>query len=214
MVIIIIKTRLFIVTLFLLVLISMAGVSAAADANDIVANGENVEVIASDSSLHEDLSADVTLQNEVSGSSDDEGLPVLNDDDDDNGPATNYTLVGSFSDLAKAINNSDGKLVLDKDYVFNPETDGEYAAEGISIERHNFIIDGQNHTLDGIGKFFRQRKAVLRAAALSVPESDECIRRQSHLGIPYRSGSLAVGIPVGRFSVNGKALFTGIAFTQ
>ena len=152
MVIIIIKTRLFIVTLFLLVLISMAGVSAADDANDIVANGENVEVIASDSSLHEDLSADVTLQNEVSGSSDDEGLPVLNDDDDDNGPATNYTLVGSFSDLAKAINNSDGKLVLDKDYVFNPETDGEYAAEGISIERHNFIIDGQNHTLDGIGK--------------------------------------------------------------
>ena len=56
---------------------------------------------------------------------------------------------GSFYDLSLLINSSRGsQITLDKDYKFNPETDGDFV-EGIPLWPWNVNIDGNGHTIDG-----------------------------------------------------------------
>lgn len=52
---------------------------------------------------------------------------------------------GSFSELESEINESDDTLEITKDYTFNSETD---KIIGISIEKDNFTINGNNRVLD------------------------------------------------------------------
>ena len=151
--VIIIKTRLFVVTLFLLVLISMAGVSAADDANDIVANGENVEVIESDTVFDEDSNTNLASHNEESDNSLNVDLSEANEENLKENDLTEVNdLVGDFSELDEVIQNANGELKLEKDYVFNPLTDSKYLPNGISITKRNLVIDGQNHIINGKGQ--------------------------------------------------------------
>lgn len=52
---------------------------------------------------------------------------------------------GSFSDFESEINESGDTLEITKDYTFNSETDN---IAGISIEKDNFTINGNNRVLD------------------------------------------------------------------
>ncbi len=152
--VIFIKTRLFFVTLLLLVLISMAGASAADDQiDDIVANGENVEVVQSDSIFEDDISDDLTSQNEESDNSINDDLSEANDENLKEDDLTDLNpLVGDFSELDKLIRNAKGELKLEKDYIYNPSTDSRFAPDGINIEKHELVIDGQDHIIDGRGQ--------------------------------------------------------------
>ena len=59
---------------------------------------------------------------------------------------------GNFTDLDSDIPDS-GSIELEKDYKFNPETDGKYV-KGINIttpDDSKLIINGNGRTIDGAG---------------------------------------------------------------
>ena len=62
-----------------------------------------------------------------------------------NTSGSNSTAPKSFSQLEEDINDASGTLDLTSDYVFNEETDSNYA---ISIS-YSITIDGHGHTIDG-----------------------------------------------------------------
>ncbi|MDO5811380.1 MAG: C1 family peptidase, partial [Methanobrevibacter sp.] len=53
----------------------------------------------------------------------------------------------SFTDLSNDIGNATGVLNIDRDYKFNNEIDN--SSIGIFINKDNFVIEGNGHTLDG-----------------------------------------------------------------
>ena len=55
----------------------------------------------------------------------------------------------SFKDLENEIRDSDNFLNVTKDYKFNNETDN---VKGIAIQKDNFVINGNGHTVDADGK--------------------------------------------------------------
>ena len=59
-------------------------------------------------------------------------------------PATDE--IGSFEELENDISNANSTLEITKDYV------NEDYPDGIRIERDNFVINGNNHTIDGNGQ--------------------------------------------------------------
>ena len=50
----------------------------------------------------------------------------------------------SFADLDKLIKSTPDQLILETDYIFNPDKDGQ----GIVINKNNYIIDFNGHILD------------------------------------------------------------------
>ena len=59
--------------------------------------------------------------------------------------------ISDFSALNEEIANSTtGTIQLTKNYTYNPEKDSNYT-DGIVIDKPNFIIDGQGHTINGAG---------------------------------------------------------------
>ena len=57
-----------------------------------------------------------------------------------------------FKSLAELINDCEGNiLILDGDYWFNPDTDSELI-DGVVIDKDNFTLDGQDHTINGLGQ--------------------------------------------------------------
>lgn len=53
----------------------------------------------------------------------------------------------SFTDLAYEIYNATDTYVLNRDYIYDNETDSNN--EGIPIDKDNFILDGNGHKVDG-----------------------------------------------------------------
>lgn len=53
----------------------------------------------------------------------------------------------SFSDLNSKINSSDSNFTLESDYSFDMESDRNFSS-GIKIDKNDFIIEGNNHTVD------------------------------------------------------------------
>ncbi len=49
----------------------------------------------------------------------------------------------------KIIHATDNELVLDHDYLFSPENDGDYV-DGVIISCDNFVFDGNGHSIDAI----------------------------------------------------------------
>ena len=49
----------------------------------------------------------------------------------------------------KIIHATDNELILDHDYQFSPENDGDYV-DGVIISRDNFVLDGNGHSIDAI----------------------------------------------------------------
>ncbi len=77
---------------------------------------------------------------------------AVNDVDDGfyNGAVLNDGIEnGSFTDLQSAIDNASGTLELDRDYVYNNESDSAYKS-GVLLNK-SLIINGNNHILDGAG---------------------------------------------------------------
>ena len=65
----------------------------------------------------------------------------------DGGQENVYTTSeNSFTNLADKIENSGAVLDLNQDYTFNNETDN---STGILIDKDNFILNGNGHTIDG-----------------------------------------------------------------
>ena len=57
----------------------------------------------------------------------------------------------TYIDLINEINNcQDNTFVLTKDYIYNPLNDSSYTS-GIVINKTDFTVDGQGHTIDGAG---------------------------------------------------------------
>lgn len=54
--------------------------------------------------------------------------------------------VGSFTDLMNDIRNSGDVFDVERDYIFNDETDEE---NSVVISKNNFIINGNGYTIDG-----------------------------------------------------------------
>ena len=54
----------------------------------------------------------------------------------------------SFTDLQNDIENSQGILNINQDYIYNNTTDIALN-EGINLTKSNFIINGNNHTING-----------------------------------------------------------------
>lgn len=116
----------------LLVFILAGAVSAASDDvdNNLTDSGSE-DVMALDSVEESDT---------VSTDAVDENTEVLADDN----------TVGSFSDLNNFLKENKGfnkTITLNKDYVFNQDTDGELL-DGIDLQGY-VTIDGKGHTLDG-----------------------------------------------------------------
>ena len=71
---------------------------------------------------------------------------LLTDTNDD------VTEVGTFHELQQLIDNSEtNSVTLDKDYTYNSSTDGSHI-NGITINKADFVINGNNHTINGDSK--------------------------------------------------------------
>ena len=55
---------------------------------------------------------------------------------------------GSFTDLAEVICESGSEVKLEMNYTYNDSIDGDYA-NGINVDKSDFVIDGQGHTING-----------------------------------------------------------------
>ena len=55
---------------------------------------------------------------------------------------------GSFTDLANEISNSSNELILNRNYTYNDSQDLDFI-NGFTIEKDNFVIDGQGYTISG-----------------------------------------------------------------
>ena len=55
---------------------------------------------------------------------------------------------GTFQELDDEIDEPWNTLKLKKDYAFNPFTD----PRGILVDRDNYVIDSDGHTINGMGK--------------------------------------------------------------
>ena len=61
----------------------------------------------------------------------------------------NVTNIGTFHELQEIIDNSEtSSITLEKDYAYNDSTD-RYYTNGININKANFTINGNNHTING-----------------------------------------------------------------
>ena len=132
-----------IVILFLLIIISLGPVNALEDsANDIVL-GDNAicdEILTDENIDDEVLSVGEDINEEVL--SVDEGIDeeILSDGNRD---------MGNFTDLERDINSATGNYyALTRDYTYNNDTDHSYQT-GIAINQQNFVLDGNDHTLNG-----------------------------------------------------------------
>ena len=54
--------------------------------------------------------------------------------------------VGSFTDLMNDIRNSGDVFEVERDYIFDDETDEE---DSVVISKNNFVINGNGYTIDG-----------------------------------------------------------------
>lgn len=54
----------------------------------------------------------------------------------------------TFTQLDNEINESQDTFEINYDYTFNNETDSNYAS-GITINKSNFVIDGNRHSING-----------------------------------------------------------------
>ena len=68
----------------------------------------------------------------------------LNDTDVSQDNGTNEK---SFTELRSKINSANSNFSLKSDYAFNTESDNKHSS-GILINKDDFIIDGNNHTID------------------------------------------------------------------
>ena len=58
----------------------------------------------------------------------------------------------NFKSLDNAIRNCEANnLVLIADYIYDPNTDDSYV-NGININKENFTIDGQGHSINGLSQ--------------------------------------------------------------
>lgn len=60
--------------------------------------------------------------------------------------------VANFTTLKNDIANAGNELKLERDYAFNNDEDQKVGNGGVKVEKDNFVIDGQGHTLNGSGK--------------------------------------------------------------
>lgn len=59
--------------------------------------------------------------------------------------------IGDFSTLnAEIANSTTSTIQLTKNYTYNPKKDSNYT-DGILIDKANFTVDGQGHTINGAG---------------------------------------------------------------
>lgn len=132
------KQRGLIILIFVLVLLSIAGVGAS-DADDIsltssagMSDGDIVSDYINVQSGNDRLD-DVISVNEIDSN---DSLAVSNE---------NAVLGDSFNDLQSLIDDADGKLDLDSSYFRDP-----YSPKDIDISK-NITIDGHGYTIDGNG---------------------------------------------------------------
>ena len=86
----------------------------------------------------------------------------------------------NFSDLHDQIAGADGMIELSGDYRYEVDSDSLYAG-GVLIENKNIVIEGNGHTINGIGL----------AGALNVTDSNVTIRNVHFVNC--RGGILALG---------------------
>ena len=133
-----------ILLIFLVFMITISAASAAEDVtSDLSSMGDNEEII-----LEESLNDEIILN-------DDENLVLeennVNEDSISKDSGEEEILsetTGTFTDLENDINgNNDTEISLNKNYVFNPDSDSAFV-EGIIIKRAA-TIEGNGITIDG-----------------------------------------------------------------
>ena len=144
------SNKILIFSLFLLILVAISSASAVEIADD----GLNKDINDNDYGLSNyDNSLEDSLDNlnddEVSLSSvvDADSFEGNNADDEQYLKDEMENDPGNFTELAIEISNAENELKLKKNYTFN-SLDSEYL-NGITIDKDNFIIDGQGHTING-----------------------------------------------------------------
>lgn len=56
---------------------------------------------------------------------------------------------GSFTELQENIDtDADDVLDVNEDYVYNEVSDKSISEKGVSLNRSNYVINGNNHTVD------------------------------------------------------------------
>ena len=86
----------------------------------------------------------------------------------------------NFSDLHNQIADADGMIELSGDYRYEGDSDSLYAG-GVLIENKNIVIEGNGHTINGVGL----------AGALNVTDSNVTLRNVHFVNC--RGGILALG---------------------
>ena len=160
--------QILIIAIFLTTILSLGCVSAAdADVSDVDVISEAVTADV-DTSAVDAVDVDTSID-AVETEPEDISEPIINDSDSDDlqdqdssddvaadnvNPknALNANALeapdGSFSDLNTAVAGASGTLTLDRNYVYNANTDRNYVT-GIQINK-NLVIDGQGlYTIDG-----------------------------------------------------------------
>ena len=157
---------------FLILIFSITAVSATENSTDIqtISESENSSIIGENNNLQispyivEDIddgshNNDGPLQisniNEDidDGSHNNDGpLQISNINEDNNYQSRSDDLQGvsnTYSNLQKEVNNTQYELNITQDYVFNNATDSNYTNGVPIVNKTNFVINGNGHSIDG-----------------------------------------------------------------
>lgn len=152
--------RLWMISLFLLFIMTLGLASASGDFDDVVSYNQSDDQSIQSNDFNEDLSNDSDA-----GSSDNAGAGaqdnvLSSENSDDVGAQDGNDVLGatlSYKDLHDSIyangNNAPVELTLQNDYIYNSEKDDESMFYGGIMIRKSVTIHGNNHTIDGMGKY-------------------------------------------------------------
>ena len=102
--------------------------------------------------------------------------------------ADDSASTGTFTDLKNNISNSANEFNMHSDYKFNEETDKDFLDpkknNSIKINQTNFVINGNNHTIDADNKGI---PTIFNLEGLNVTINDLTIKNVFNIGIYSKS---------------------------
>ena len=139
-----IKSEIFVFLIIICILFSISTVSASELQSDIAEDNDyqsNMELTQDSNDLNSNLNSEVV--EDISGVSKTDNLESSSEDE------------SSFTTLATEIEQFEGEFNLTHDYKFNESIDKDnltsYDEIMISVDKSKFVLNGNNHILDGAG---------------------------------------------------------------
>ena len=85
------------------------------------------------------------------------------------------TTMGTISDLKTDLDNCKGNFSLKRNYAYDNKKDSEIESDGISINKTDLVIEGNNHTINmkGYGTLFSLEESNVKISNLNIRNTKE-----------------------------------------